>query len=100
MCAGGGTGNRAAEGNERNACLSQKTEERLTLSAVRVKCHIEGIPMVETEAIMGGGLAQSTDRQSATKGGDKKFLDFRNLRKPSQRSSIEAKKVVGFTVAA
>ena len=53
MRSSGGAGDGASEGDERNTRTAELFDERLAFGAVRMKCDIHGVAMVEPEVVVG-----------------------------------------------
>ena len=52
MWSSGGAGDGASEGDERNTRNAELLDERLAFGAIRMKCDIHGVAMVEPEAVV------------------------------------------------
>ena len=53
MRSSGGAGDGASEGDERNTRTAELFDERFAFGAVRMKCDIHGVAMVEPESVVG-----------------------------------------------
>ena len=69
-----------SERDERNSCLPQIGEQRLTFFAVGMKRHVHGVAVIKVQTLVCRGLTQGADRQDTTKRVEEKFFDIPGIR--------------------
>src|SRR5712692_473122 len=98
--AGSRSGHLAAKRHKRYSRLPEKRHERAPLVAVGMHRHVHSVVMVESHAVVRGGLPHGAHRQRVAESSQEKFFYFRGIRERPLRPAVETDQSFRFGIAA